>query len=533
MILRKPYALLIKHFRLIHIALSVLLVYLAIKTTGIVSFFSDYARSGTYTYVNNLAGSYINFFMYGAILLVLALTITIYLLMKSKDKKRVFYVATIIYYIILFVLLTVAFSILQTLQSQMIDTQTIRAYRDFSFILYLPQFFFIFFSVFRAIGFDIKKFNFANDMAELEIEEKDNEEVEIIFGKNSYKARRLIRRFLREMLYYIKENTFIFASMVAITIIIIGSIVFFNRSVYNQTIRNSNSFSYQAFKMKTISSMLTNVDYNGNIIRDSKYYLVINFNTINQNYQSILDKKDFRLMVNNDIIYPLFGRNEYFIDYGNPYKGEKIKNGTNKDYLLIFEMDEKQVQKEYRLQIVDKINYKVGEIHPSYKDVIIKPEKINTITTKKEYALNETISFKDSLIGDSSLTISKFQIIDNYRYTYDFCHAGTCTESTASITSESTTNQGNTLLILDTKLNLADSPFKSNIKLDNRFYSAFVKVRYETEADGVKTTSFVDRTPSTWSDKVVLQLSNKIKNAHKIDLIITIRNIEYTVNIYE
>lgn len=49
MIIRKPYAFLIRNFRLIHLLLSALLIFIAYKSTAIYNFFNSYVRSGYYT----------------------------------------------------------------------------------------------------------------------------------------------------------------------------------------------------------------------------------------------------------------------------------------------------------------------------------------------------------------------------------------------------------------------------------------------------------------------------------------------------
>ena len=47
MILRKPYAFLIKHFRLLHAIITICMVYLTYRTYKIYSYLSDYIRSGS------------------------------------------------------------------------------------------------------------------------------------------------------------------------------------------------------------------------------------------------------------------------------------------------------------------------------------------------------------------------------------------------------------------------------------------------------------------------------------------------------
>ena len=88
MIIKKPYAFMIKHFRLIHVILSLLMVFLISKTSSIVSFFNEYVKNGYYT-LNS--GSYINFYMFISIILIIVISAFVYLLMKWKNKSRNYY----------------------------------------------------------------------------------------------------------------------------------------------------------------------------------------------------------------------------------------------------------------------------------------------------------------------------------------------------------------------------------------------------------------------------------------------------------
>ena len=96
MVLKKPYAFLIKHFKLIHLLLCIPLIYLIIRTGAITSFFSSYVSSNYYTNLTNVSGTYINYFMYFASLLVVLLVLAIYFLMRQKKKNTKFYMFLII-----------------------------------------------------------------------------------------------------------------------------------------------------------------------------------------------------------------------------------------------------------------------------------------------------------------------------------------------------------------------------------------------------------------------------------------------------
>ena len=531
MILRKPYAFLIKHFRAIHLILGALVIFLVYKTTGILSFFNNYASAGRYEYVNNLAGKNVTFFMYLAVFLIIGICIAIFFLMRQKKKPTKLYVATIVYYIFIFIMLTIAYSIFQTIQTETLATETIRVYRDVSFIIYIPQFFFVFYSLFRGFGFDIKKFNFSKDEAGLEIEEEDREEVEIQVPKETYKVERTARRFIREMYYYFRENTFMIVSIIAIVVLVIGTTAYFNRNVYNKSYSNNQTFTYKSFQLKTTEAMLTDISYNGTKVMDGKYYLVINMNVTNRGTTNTLDIKDFRLMVGKDIIYPTYNYNENFLDYGVMYKGEGIKWDEPRDAGLVFELTKEQARSSYKLRVVEKIEYGIGELSPHYKDITIRPTKVSDITKIGTYKLNEEIVFSRSNIKNSTLKVKTYGVMDVYRYKYDYCFNDICTESTASVTPEHAEKQAKTLLYLDYDINIVDSFYKNYTNTEVNFFLRFAKVRYKV-ANEIYTTSVTNKTPNTLpSGNSVLQVNADIKRATEIDLIITIRDCQYIVKL--
>ena len=179
MILKKPYAFLIKHFRVIHLVLAALMAYLAYKSYKIVSFFGDFASSGYFSTLSNIAGSYVNLFMYLIVIVILVAAVFIFMLMNQKKKSTKYYVFTIGYYFLLFILFSVTFGIMQDLERASVSIQTARVYRDLSLILSLPQYFFVIYTFLRGCGFNLKKFNFQLDLKEMDITASDNEEIEL------------------------------------------------------------------------------------------------------------------------------------------------------------------------------------------------------------------------------------------------------------------------------------------------------------------------------------------------------------------
>ena len=98
MILRKPYAFLIKKFKLIHLILTGILIYICYKSYKILSFFNTYIASSRHDVIDGLSDNYLGPLVYIAILFVIFISIFIFLLMKNKDKPYKYYLASIIYY---------------------------------------------------------------------------------------------------------------------------------------------------------------------------------------------------------------------------------------------------------------------------------------------------------------------------------------------------------------------------------------------------------------------------------------------------
>ena len=78
MIIKKPYAFLIKKFRWIHGILFAMLVFLAIKSVNIYTFFSDYATNHTYTLSSTLASEYIDVMLFAVTILAILFSALIY-----------------------------------------------------------------------------------------------------------------------------------------------------------------------------------------------------------------------------------------------------------------------------------------------------------------------------------------------------------------------------------------------------------------------------------------------------------------------
>ncbi len=532
MILRKPYAFLIRYFKLIHIIILFFATYLSIRTFSIVKFFNDYVSSGYYTYSSNISGTYINFFMYISILIILLSALAIYFLMKKKDKPRNLYIAIIVYYVFLLIILSITHSILIDLETSLINVKSIRAYRDLSVIIVAPQIYYLLTLFIRGIGFDIKKFNFAKDLQELEISEKDSEEFEFVVGFEGYKVKRRARRSLRELRYYFLENKFIILMIGCIILILIGTSIYFNTGVFDKKYKKEDTFAVNNMQYTIEDAYLTNLSYDGTIISNNKYFLIIKYLINNPSMTTnTITLSDFRLLSDNGNIYPTKIYNDHFVDLGTPYKTQTFLPNNSKSLMLIYQIDSKWIKKTYDLLIVESIKHGVGELSATYRKILVKPTLINEIKEESTNKFDETINLSSSNLGNSSITFSGVTSANNYRYYYDFCYKDNCVKSSDIISANYQGSTPNRLYIFSYSLILDEkTDYYKSIKNTNDFFNKYLSLRY-SDGDETKIIKLKNVTPNYVTDKIVLEGSNKAYLSDKIDLLITIRNKQYIINI--
>ena len=531
MILRKPYKFLIKHFKIIHLSLILPILYLIVKTNDIYKFFNNYVSNNyTYTRISNLAGSYINIFMYILALLIIVVSLTIYYLMKQKKKGTKLYLAFIIYYIVLFVALTFFHSVLSDMEINDLSAKSARAYRDISMIINLPQYFFIFYAGFRGLGFDIKSFKFEADLKDLDVSEEDNEEFEFVLGIETYKYKRTARRFIREFKYYVLENKFIFTCLGALTVVIILTTLYMHFNVFNKSYSKNRTFSHSSFTLNVKDSILTNMDYNGKPINKDKYYLVLQVDVTNNSINDVaLDTTNFRLQVSGGYLVPTLDRTDYFVDFGSPYHGEKIVKGTSATYNLVYELTKKQVKLTYKIKILENIEYGVGELTAHYKNLNLRPKKIVEKQKVENYNLKDQIDLSESNLGDSTIKIKEYEINDSYYYTYKVCGTNKfCRELSDVVSTNYIADKvSTTLLVLDPDLKIDEnSVYGKALKNKKDFYEDYFTV----ECDGIESTT-QNVTPTNLKGKVVLQAKSDIKTANNLNLLITIRDKTYKIKL--
>lgn len=533
MILKKPYAFLIKNFRAIHILLTLLCVFITYKTTGLIVFFREYILNNySVTVTDNLVTSTISPLLFIAIILNIIMISAILFLLKRKNKPNKIYLFSLLYYFILLIFLIIATFLIGSLSNGLWSTVAARSYRDLAQIIYLPNYFFTIVIFIRALGFNVKQFNFKDDLKELEITDADSEEIELNLNFKTYKAERTIRRFIREFRYYFLENKRIFILLGIILTIVLGYTFFKNSEKINYNYKENKTFTYDGFNINIEDSMITNLNLSGNEIEKDKYYLVIRFNIQNNTKEDkYLDYSNIKLNYDNKYINPTLDVGKYFVDYGNAFMNNNIPSRAKRDYVMSYEIDKKKINKSFKIEIYNGAAVKKKEFLAKNIIVKLKPTIYENVEVVRNAKVNESITFSSTNLKESNLIIKGYDITKRYEYEYKSCYKDTCNTFTDVIVSDNTYQNTEALLVLDYELNLDKSSLAyTNINGIKAFSENFMKVEYYVNNEKyVSKVKFMN--PANYDKKIILQTDGHLLKADKIHLLITIRNRCYVVTL--
>ena len=533
MIFRKPYAFLIKHFKIIHFLIAILSFYVAYKTYNIIVFFQNFITSNyTGSFYAGFYSYYISALLNILILLIIFGLAAIVLLFYYKKKPSKIYISSIIYFVIFLIFLSVIKNVMITLESTTLSSGTIRVYRDLSILSFIPQPLFIILFLLRGFGFNIHKFNFKEDLKELEISEEDNEEVEITFKKDGVKIQRNLRRFIREFQYYIVENKFIFILICIFLFFGVAFIVYKALpEIVDTNYRQGDLFNITGLQYRIEDSIITNLDYKGDIISNDYYYVVVKLNIENKTTEKIaLDYNKFRLDVNNRYEYPVKDMGKRFIDYANEYYGKELDPGSQNYFSLVYKINKNEVKKNYKIKIesgfVLSNSLQIGK----FNNISISPTIITQVSTEGKYKKNDEISLINSNLGDSTFKVSDVVITDKYIYDYEVCQDDKCNTYKNQVNIDFM-QKDKTLVVLGYKFNLDNNiPYYKTSSNIAGFVNNFLKIKAIIN-NQEKYLTIKNNTPSNLKDKIVLETSNEINDADELYLAITIRNKEYLINL--
>lgn len=502
MIVRKPYAFLIKNFRLIHLFMLIISSYLLYKINNALQFFNEYVKTRQFIQSDTLISDTVPITIIIFSLLIIAMSVAIIVLFRKKDKPVLFYFSSVIFYAVLIIFTLVTRGIMTTIILEGIDPRISRIFRDFWLIFLLLQIIVTGFNLVRTLGFDVKKFHFGEDLVELKIEDEDNEEYELTTGFNADKFRMRSKMRMQELKSFYYENKFIIIIVLFLVLVVIPSSLIARSIVNNKRYSENEVISLDDSEFKITESFITKKSYNGKtLLTEQNSYLIVKFNINNPTEkEEKVNLNNLRIEIDNRIYSANTTSYQYFTDLGTGYENQSIING-NKDYIAVFVIKDEDLN--YNPIIVrynDELYVKNNQAVAKYYRIIINPKTIDKADNKANLKLGEEI-----MIDDLKFAINKYNIKDYYTYDID--------NKTKYIVNP---------IGLILSLNFTYSNNKINI---NEFLKNYAAIRYTLNS---KTYNLkIDNlTPSNISDKLYLAVNEDIKDADEIYLIVKLRNTE-------
>lgn len=532
MIVKKPYAFLIKHFRIIHGILFVLLGYITLKSADISSFFSDYVSKQYFVRLDGLTSMYIDYVTFLAIIVSAILVLIIGAILKLKNKNVTSYIYIFIELIGIFIYYIYMFTVFRGLELNYLDMETVRNLRDISLMAMIPQIVFLFVVLGRTLGFNLKQFDFKKDLEELDIDETDNEEVEVILGNNNYKYARFFRKLLRLTKYFILENKLFVIGCASILALGISLTIFMNINVYSVDYSENQQVIANSLYYTVTKSFITEKDLKNNVISKGKSYILVEVEIQNKyNKTQSLNRDTFRLVADDEELIPIFTMSDRFMDMGTPYSPTNIDSGVDKKFIVIFEVKNNKAQ-EYILKIKNFTEGSFTTIDSRYKDIVIKPQNIDEEKNVGNHVLTAELDFSETILKNSKMIISTYEVGNRFTEDYKYCINDVCKDGKYVVT-PSLSGKGNiSILKLTTTLDFDKSLYMSkHIKYPADLLEYYGYIEYRAQGYNKRVNITKMDVKYNKEKTAYLEVPSDLEEADKIDLIINIRGVKNTINL--
>lgn len=531
LILKKPYKFLITHFKLVHFILTIFMCYLFFKYVRILSFVNDINKTYSGIISANSSSTLFNIIMYLFSLLIVVSSIFLIYLLRSKKKGVKLYISTVITYFLYFVVISYSYSVIQSLEIRIVDLSVLHNLRDFLFVIGALQLFEIGFFVVRSFGIDLKKFNFKDDMAELDITDADSEEFEINFNIDTNKINRSINKQKRFLGYFYKENKGLFYIIGIVIFIIIGYFAYLFFGVYNKFYGQGKYFSSNGLSMAVTNSYVTDYDYLNRKISDSKSFVIVEVNVKARNGLRKINPSLPELVLGFNEYYYNNDYAKYFIDLGEGYNNDEIDTNFRK-YILVYPINKSDRNKTMRFKYSDFAN--LTEMSAKNVNIFLDVRDLDKVKNTFEYNLGDEIDFSNSLLGKSKLKITDYDLAPNFVLNYNFCvNESYCYNSVENLKPSILNNYDKVLLKLKGNVELDESI--STKKLSNLYdfiemFGSFNYVKNGEEKTDFTTLKQVNSVRVKSKDTYYLELISDVQDS-EIYLILKVRDYIYKYKI--
>lgn len=523
-ILRKPLAFFIKHFRLFHVILAAFSIYLFSKTSSILDFFRGYLSSSEIVTGSDLTSGIYTLSMIVVCVLMLLCILIIAFVLKIKHKTIKFYIVNYLIYMLIAAVYIYSFQTMSAMETEILPARTVKFCEDLVTTIFILQLGSIISLVFRATGFDIKKFDFKVELDELEIDEKDSEEFIVDVNIDSDNLKNKIRKLFRNIKYFYREKKLFLIIGIGVIFTGILGYVYVNDWVYNKTYKENEMLTTMQTYMSVKNSYITNNDYKGKKILDGYSFVVVNINAKAIALKDLtLDSGRFVLKVGKKYYYNLDNYSNYMKDLGTSYRN-RLLNDNIESYMFVYRVPEKEVKNKMYIKFADK-NHNQVTIKLNPKDLTVEKES-------KEYSVGKKIELKDSVLSKSSIEIRDFKFGNYFIVDYNYCLKNDdCIKSIEYIKPTLSGKIDKTLLKIEGNLYISDEEDIHNIKKVSDFIKLFGVLKYELNGNIVEyrlSNDDVKPTKVSLDNTYYLEVPVECLSSNSISLEFRIRNQKYS-----
>lgn len=534
MILRKPYALFIKYFKLLHLIISIFAGLILYRSIVLYNFFRIYSIDYRAALGDFSVDKYLNNFSFVFIVIVIVLNIILLSVMIYKKKPKFLYIFNLVLFISITILYLFCSSALGDVDSIILDIKYSKALRDLSLIAVIVQSISLLLTVIRATGFDIKRFDFGEDLQKLDISDKDSEEIEVSLEFDKDESVRNLKKSIRNFKYFYGEHKFIINTVLSAFLIFTGLYIFYKVNSYTDRYDEKTTFNVGIYNLNILDSYILDEDSNGNKLvstssEDAGAIVAVRFQVKSYAKKQVFNTGLSTLRINGLSYSQDVDIAREISDIAEAYTGQRLTDEF-KTYLIAFEVSKKQASKSMTLKINDSTSFIDGVV--GAKNIMIKL-KPNDLRKSSENVFNkrigETISFDDSVLGSSSMIINSYEISNIFKLGYNYCcGTGKCIDSFEYITPTATGNYFKTLMKVDGNISI-DKNLNTGVYDFRTFLNSFGTITYKIneEVTSKKIDSEIVKPRVAQTNDYFIEVPYEIKDASEILLSIKIRNQNY------
>ncbi|MBQ9019045.1 MAG: DUF4352 domain-containing protein [Bacilli bacterium] len=515
MIIRKPYAFLIKNFKKIHIFLLVFSIYVAYRVIDVSSFVNEFMNLGTYDLFKDPITNHITWVLNVFILLLILGNIAILFLLNHKKKPWKLYLVPIIEYFALFLVFSMIKSFFKSYTAD-VKVQDLRLARDLLMIFLIAQLPVIGIYVMRVFGLDIKKFNFNMDQEFLELSEEDREEFEIGIDIDKDTFKRGYKRFIRHIKYFYEEHKGICRGILVFLIVIGGFIIYKNVFITHKSYKEGELYYVNGYTFRVNNAYFTDKDYKGDVITDKSNFVVIDLTIKNNSAPRTVYLENFHIK-NGDKDYVTTTKvyAKEFQDLGNTYEvTREVKRNEELNCIVVYRVDKKLDKNRFVLYYQEDSGY-LRKIKLKIKDLSNISEPIS-LNLGDEFDLNLK-NKNDTIIFDD------YEIDSSFDYTIRKCKTTGCEITKRKIDA----GEGNKIL----KIDFASELWESKNMID--FLTQYGKLIYKDSNDVEGTIEIKNPISKTYYGKTVfLKVPVELENAKELSIDLIVRDKHFVYKIF-